>query len=120
MKKYKTVMQRGWTRFNPVNKHAARVSSYVEHLRYKDSRVLAIIIKSVVVSGNMDVSFVQTWCDKFLQRDLNPKELVAEEYTTPVLRERLRSLEPIHVSDVCLFYICIFVLILFVYVYTSL
>lgn len=118
-KKYRTEMQRGWTKFNPRNKHAARVSSYIEHLQYKDSHVLASIIKSVVVSGNMTVSFLQTWCDKFVQRDLNPKKLKAEDYpdyTTPALRGKLKSLEPQDLSDVCLFYFLLFCLFVYLFV----
>lgn len=74
-KPYMLNKRRGWLSFPVLDARSARISCYTEHLKYKSSSELAIIIQSLVDGKKMDFLFLNANSFHFMQRDLNPKHL---------------------------------------------
>jgi len=75
VKKYCTEMERPWARFPPQNVRAARISPYIEHLHFRSSTELAIILTILLGNGKMDMEFIKGQLDIIRKNDLNPGNL---------------------------------------------
>lgn len=95
---------RGWTKFIVREQHSARVSSYTEHLCYKNSFELATIIGILLRTKKMSVEFFKTQCTDILQRDLNPKKV--KHLTNDALISNLESAKVVVVVVVMLLLLC--------------